>query len=898
MADPRQLSVDECIQAIQESSSKMAHALAAGRAALEQYARAAQETFEACVHSIVEEYGRDIASIRAAIADWDDPCWASYVPATDAPLPSEVRVGRLLPPNGAEQLKLPALVPLVGSAHLVVEGTSRTTLLSLLQSIAMRALLASPPGAIRLALIDPVSAGQAVAPFLQLPTSLRGQLVAVRPEEVDRQLAELEEEIVELTTTRLSTSYSTIEEYNASNPSIPIPYRFVLYPDFPAGLERRAAERLLSLTRNGPRTGLYFLISHDDTRKLPRDIDISPMFPAATVLSIDADRQGSVKGGTASYPFEADQLPATQQSAALLQALSDAVGRISNSLSLKQIAPESRWTGNSQDGIAATIGIQADGRPYQIEIGNPVGTTHHGLIGGTVGSGKSNLLHVIIGQLAQTYGPDELELYLLDFREGVEFQPYLELPHARVVALESEREFALSVLDHLRSEMVRRADLFRLAPGGAVGAIWEYRRQTGKVLPRILLIIDEFQVLFNEDDRLAQDAARILEDLVKRARGFGIHVLLSSQSPTVAGVYGNRIYDQMGLRIALRCSEADSQALVGTDAANKLDRPGLAIVRTAASTTQIQVASLPLIERRALIVAQNVEADSRPAPISFQSQAPADLLDHPAIKRLLESDVWPGHSPSVDLPLGEPIAMAGTGTLRLERAAGSNLLIAGGSEPDGYGLLSAALSGIALQRAPGDAHIALIDLARQDSQASTVLRHLADGLPHHVAIASERDASPLLSRLMADLEERRSTSSRSSVFVIIAGLQRWRALRTGDSYRPSDERQALTTLADEGPEHGMHLMLWVDSLADLERGLGSRNAASYFDRRVALRLGESESTTLVGGPVAARMADNRAILRDEENAVGVIEKIKPFPIVNEDVLNQLLSTLQRRGGQR
>jgi len=68
---------------------------------------------------------------------------------------------------------------------------------------------------------------------------------------------------------------------------------------------------------------------------------------------------------------------------------------------------------------------------------------HCGLIGSTTGSGKSNLLHVLITQLALVYPPAELALYLLDFREGVEFQDYLRLPQVRVIALESEREFGL-----------------------------------------------------------------------------------------------------------------------------------------------------------------------------------------------------------------------------------------------------------------------------------------------------------------------------------------------------------------------------------------------------------------------------------------------------------------------
>ncbi len=91
------------------------------------------------------------------------------------------------------------------------------------------------------------------------------------------------------------------------------------------------------------------------------------------------------------------------------------------------------------------------------------GTAQHVLIAGKTGSGKSTLLHALITNLALTYSPDEVELYLIDFKKGVEFKTYAahRLPHARVVAIESEREFGLSVLQRLDGELKERGDLFR-----------------------------------------------------------------------------------------------------------------------------------------------------------------------------------------------------------------------------------------------------------------------------------------------------------------------------------------------------------------------------------------------------------------------------------------------------
>ena len=151
------------------------------------------------------------------------------------------------------------------------------------------------------------------------------------------------------------------------------------------------------------------------------------------------------------------------------------------------------------------------------------------LIAGRTGSGKSTLMHALITNLALHYSPDEIDLYLIDFKKGVEFKVYAtyELPHASVVAIESEREFGISVLQRLDVEMRLRADKFRDA---GVQDLAGYRNAPGTPpMPRILLLVDEFQEFFVEEDKLAQEAALLLDRLVRQGRAFGVHVHLGSQ---------------------------------------------------------------------------------------------------------------------------------------------------------------------------------------------------------------------------------------------------------------------------------------------------------------------------------------------------------------------------------
>src|SRR5208337_4041979 len=119
--------------------------------------------------------------------------------------------------------------------------------------------------------------------------------------------------------------------------------------------------------------------------------------------------------------------------------------------------------------------------------------------------------------------------------KGVEFKCYAtkRLPHAKVVAIESDREFALSVLQRVDDELRRRGDMFR-----KLGAqdIPGYKRAGGaEPMPRTLLIIDEFQEFFVEDDPIAQTASLLFDRIVRQGRAFGIHALLGSQ--TLGGAY-------------------------------------------------------------------------------------------------------------------------------------------------------------------------------------------------------------------------------------------------------------------------------------------------------------------------------------------------------------------------
>lgn len=203
------------------------------------------------------------------------------------------------------------------------------------------------------------------------------------------------------------------------------------------------------------------------------------------------------------------------------------------------------------------IGKKGNGQIQYFELGDK-NSCYHALVGGATGSGKTVLLHNIISFGSMLYSPEELQFCLLDYKEGTEFQNYEGIPHVRILAIESQLSFGTSFLSYMQNLIKERGEFFKSL---SVANIKDARSKTSLPIPRILIIIDEFQVLLSDGSRDAQKVSQMLDDISKRGRSFGVHLVLSTQS--LAGV-GLRLstLGQISLRLALRISKDDSERIL------------------------------------------------------------------------------------------------------------------------------------------------------------------------------------------------------------------------------------------------------------------------------------------------------------------------------------------------
>ncbi|GAA9985581.1 FtsK/SpoIIIE domain-containing protein [Helicobacter pylori] len=227
---------------------------------------------------------------------------------------------------------------------------------------------------------------------------------------------------------------------------------------------------------------------------------------------------------------------------------------------LKDLQREQKfWTKSSQFKVSVPVGWDINHKEVCFEIGE---AQNHTLICGRSGSGKSNFLHVLIQNLAFYYAPNEVQLFLLDYKEGVEFNAYAKegiLEHARLVSVASSVSFGVSFLSWLDKETKKRGELFKQFNVKDLSA---YRKH-GE-MPRLIVVIDEFQVLFSDSATKEKERVeRYLNTLLKKGRSYGVHLILATQTMHGSGI--TSLMSQIANRIALPMDAEDSESILSDD---------------------------------------------------------------------------------------------------------------------------------------------------------------------------------------------------------------------------------------------------------------------------------------------------------------------------------------------
>ncbi|WP_209428307.1 FtsK/SpoIIIE domain-containing protein [Pararhodobacter sp. SW119] len=765
-------------------------------------------------------------------------------------------------------------------------------------------------------MIDPIGLGQNFSSFHELADydeKLISNKVWTNKRQIKEQLEKIVEHIEGVVQKYLRSDYQTIDEYNEAAGAIAEPFRFVLIHGFPENFDTDSVLALERIMENGPRCGVHVCLVRDDSKEPPYGTKIDTLLKTANTFRFENGHLCLVSSRSLRLPalyFQFSKAVDPSHGAEIVSSHGRAAGdgarvEVPYDKMIERVFDENlsglqgisgRWQARNSHSLRAPLGPTGARKLQQLVLGEKGTTAHHALLVGKTGSGKSNLLHVLIMSMAELYSPKDLQVMLVDFKKGVEFKDYAthKLPHASVVAIESEKEFGLSVLKGMDAELTRRGDLFRDA---GVQDLPAYRDFSEAPLPRILLIVDEFHELFVDEDTSSREAVGRIERIVRQGRSFGMHLILASQS--ISGVQLPRsILEQIGVRIAMQCSDSDSRLILADDntAARLLDRAGEAIYndknglvegnnvfQTALLQPEERITRLQALRKRALEVFEG-DQEIKDGPFVFEGNEPASLEFCRTLNSAFKG--WPalGGTGPTRLWVGEPIAMLPTHAIELKRQSGANVLILDRDEKIAFGAAYAALLSIAAQETPESVVIHFVDLSSADADWAEHPEIFEETFPHPLTVYSRREIEGLVKGLASEVESRvnaEGSKHLTKVFFFLFGIQRARDLRQSDSgfFLGGNNEESvhgnLKKILREGPEFGVHTIIWCDTPQNAAKILDSQ-AMNELGQRLSGPMSSSDSMRLFDDTVASKLSrGNRMICYDDEK-VGVFTQIRPF----------------------
>lgn len=353
--------------------------------------------------------------------------------------------------------------------------------------------------------------------------------------------------------------YGDVAKYNDSKNRVVVPYDVVVINDYQKCVNEMSD--LDALFENGHKGGIYFILMNNLDFKSDRDID-SLMALKDFYQVLEAENFGNYSKDAVIRCTPILDNPILAKAC---------FNYINEGAELPQVAVTSvdydkilsKGFETIDKAMVIPVGSSENGELVDFTI-DTVSHIHCFIIGQS-GTGKSVFLHdVIIGAMAK-YSPDELELYLMDFKiGGVEFNRYRNEKHVKALLVDnSDIQITLEILRDISNKMRERGKQLRAS---GVSNIVEYNQvNPTKKMPRIVFIADECHVMFptmnSKDTKLYREISEILQKIAKEGRSQGVHLVLATQTIAQAEI-SSEILNNISDFYLLKCSPSDSERLV------------------------------------------------------------------------------------------------------------------------------------------------------------------------------------------------------------------------------------------------------------------------------------------------------------------------------------------------
>lgn len=467
-------------------------------------------------------------------------------------LPKAIKIGDYLITNQDNNIKLPAYIPFDRNICFNTNQNNTQQIHNQMELIVLGILRSLLRKLLNIVIVD-IGIGKSnfhILTELELPNE---QIKIIRKkEQLIKEIALLNEHAEKIDKHYTKNKYADLNDYNKQN-EYPEPFTIVLISNFPNGFidisNNQTNSVFADIVKKTNYAGIYFLISYNEAiidfanenERYNKDkYSVLKEIPKSLVnISVNANK------------LEINGISNTNFNITANNYLFDFENYNQSAIDKLVANINENQKNSNQQNIYFSVPIGLIGnKPFNFELGKE--GTHHVLMCGGNGSGKTTFTRNLICNLAENYSPDLLRLYIIDLK-GVDYPPFIDHPNVEYLlsgAAENQISLALQILNKAKNELNERKIKF----GTIATNLQSYNKSTKEPLPRIIIIIEEFQELYRAKPKEVNEINSIFDYIARQGRAFGINLFLNTQNLKSIGMLAS-VRDEIPISIAFRMKD-------------------------------------------------------------------------------------------------------------------------------------------------------------------------------------------------------------------------------------------------------------------------------------------------------------------------------------------------------
>ena len=533
----------------------------------------------------------------------------------------------------------------------------------------------------------------------------------------------------------------------------------------------------------------------------------------------------------------------------------------------------------------------------------------HALISGVTGSGKSNLLKTLITASMMKYTPENLNLYLIDFKEGVEFERFsnYRLPWIKAIVLKTERNFALNILEDLEKEFELRADAMNRESVSHISHL------NDKKYPRIIFVFDEVQELLRQNDAITERATDILAKLVSEGRAMNINIILTSQDFTnCSGL--NKLIANMVIRIAFKGSPDSAKLIMGDDfSIEQLEQggSGYGAINSASGskgkTNFFQAGYLDTdgfkdVLSKLSMITQDKECTTRIISTSVERDR-NNVFNRLICKNEIDYIDKKNAKEPYSLIVGDAFDMSRNRSVLLSRAPGENLLVVGDNEKIAKSIFSLSILSLLYDELSAKAEridnelIRIIDLSDEYENNSDYFEFLKLAFDKQINRTILMDFEGMINDTYKKYLSRKckKTDSKERLFFMFFGIDNAMSLYE-DMYETEDGElelsQKLKYIIEDGPNYGINSIIWTRNLDGIRHIFNNAFLAKAMKKRMFFGDNKDDCEILIKRPLLQSVVDCKAIWYKDLNMISP-SIFRPYILPDRDWVRSIAKVYEK-----